>query len=132
MGRPLVSYQQDGKDVDVFQADPDGRYKGTKAAVTTFNAVADVFTICMWEAVATPAEMLTQHKLTTYVVTYGPDEKVESIRTTTEEPKQLQAEAHEEAPPSPAALATPAKASAEAPKASASNSIAHPAATPPN
>ena len=35
----------------------------------------------MWEAVATPAELLTKHKLTTYVVAHGPDQTVASIET---------------------------------------------------
>ncbi len=138
MGRPLVSYKQDGKDVDVFQADPNGRYQGTKAAVTTFNAVADAFTICMWEAVATPAEMLTQHKLTTYVVTYGPDERVESIRTTAKEPAQLQADASQPADASsPSSNATPAAAQAVTANVASSDKhrapaaqSAHPSAAP--
>ena len=86
-GRPLQTYQKDGKDVDVFQADPNGRYGGTKAAITSFNAVADVLSIGMWEAVASPAEFFTRHKLTTYVVTYGKDQSVESIETVAAPPK---------------------------------------------
>jgi len=80
-GKPVESYTKDGKDVDIFQADPNGRYAGTKTAVTTFNTVADIFSIGMWEAVATPAELLTKHKLTTYMVAYAPDQTVASIET---------------------------------------------------
>jgi hypothetical protein len=86
-GKPIESYKKDGNDVDVFQADPKGRYAGTKTAVTTFNTVADIFSIGMWKAVATPAEMLTKHKLTTYVVTYAPDQTVASIETVVAPPK---------------------------------------------
>jgi hypothetical protein len=81
LGKPVESYVKEGKEVDVFQADPNGRNKGTKAAVDAFNGAADVLTIGMWEVVATPAELLTKHKLTTYVVTYAPDQTVESIST---------------------------------------------------
>src|SRR2546425_10555130 len=77
-GKPLESYKKDGKDVDVFQADPNGRYGGTRAAITSFNAVADVLSIGMWEAVASPAEVLTRHKLTTYAGTYAEDQTVET------------------------------------------------------
>jgi outer membrane protein assembly factor BamE (lipoprotein component of BamABCDE complex) len=92
LGRPIESYKDDGKDVDVFQADPKGRYAGTKTAIITFDTVADIFTICMWEAVATPAEMLTKHKLTTYVVTYEPNQTVESIKAVTGAPKPTEPE----------------------------------------
>jgi|GEM_PF-2721212 hypothetical protein len=78
-GKPLESYQKDGQDVDVFQADPDGRLVGTKIVVNTFNTAADVLTLGLWEVVATPAEMLTKHKLTTYVVTYSSQQAVASI-----------------------------------------------------
>lgn len=81
MGKPVQTYQKDGKDVEVFQVDPDGRLAGTKVAVNTFNAAADIFTLGMWEVVATPAELLSQHKLTNYVVTYSTDQKVMSIET---------------------------------------------------
>jgi hypothetical protein len=78
-GKPLESYQKDGKEVDVFQADPNGRSVSTKIVVNTFDTAADVLTLGLWEVVATPAEMLTEHKLTTYVVTYTPAQTVESI-----------------------------------------------------
>ena len=90
LGKPIESYKNEGKDIDVFQADPDGRYPITKTAVTTFNTVADIFTIGMWEAVATPAEMLTKHKLTTYVVTYAPDQTVQSIEAVAAPPKPVE------------------------------------------
>jgi hypothetical protein len=80
-GKPLETYKKDGKDVDIFQADPNGRNVATKIVVNTFNTAADVLTIGLWEVVATPAEMLTKHKLTTYLVTYTPDQKVELNRS---------------------------------------------------
>lgn len=79
LGHPVQTYQKDGKDVEVYQVDPEGRNPGTKVAVNTFNGAADVLTLGMWEVVATPAELLSQHKLTNYVVTYSRDQKVESI-----------------------------------------------------
>ena len=76
LGPPVESYTQNGKDVDIFQADPNGRYTGTRVEVSSFNAAADVLTLGMWEVVATPAEMLTKHKLQTYVVTYTSQQTV--------------------------------------------------------
>ncbi|MGD0289526.1 MAG: hypothetical protein ABSC63_07735 [Candidatus Binataceae bacterium] len=113
-GKPIESYKQDGKDVDVFQADPNGRYAGTKTAVTTFNTVADIFTIGMWEAVATPAEMLTKHKLTTYVVTYAPDQTVESIEAVAAPPKPSEETAAATAPTGPAGHPTPLESASPA------------------
>jgi hypothetical protein len=110
LGKPVQSYKKDGKDVDVFQADPNGRYGGTKAAVTSFNAVADVLSIGMWEAVATPAELLTKHKLTTYVVTYTADQTVESIDAVSAPPKPQDQVAT--ATNSPSASSSPATATA--------------------
>jgi outer membrane protein assembly factor BamE (lipoprotein component of BamABCDE complex) len=107
LGKPIESYKHDGKDIDVFQADPNGRYAGTKTAVTAFNTVADVFTIGMWEVVATPAEMLTKHKLTTYVVTYAPDQTVESIETVAALPKPVEQAAAANPPTPSSGLATP-------------------------
>jgi len=86
-GKPLETYKKDDKDVDIFQADPNGRNVATKIVVNTFNTAADVLTIGLWEVVATPAEMLTKHKLTTYMVTYTPDQKVESIVVVATPPK---------------------------------------------
>jgi hypothetical protein len=62
LGKPIQTYTKGGKDVDVFQADPKGRYTGTKVGVSIFNSVADIFSLGMWEAVATPGELLTKHK----------------------------------------------------------------------
>src|SRR5713226_2839057 len=113
-GKPVESYKNGGKDVDVFQADPKGRYTGTKVAVSSFNSVADIFSLGMWEAVATPAELLTKHKLTTYVVTYGTDQTVESIETVSAPPKpaeQIAAATNSpsgsSSPSTPAAAPTP-------------------------
>ncbi len=115
-GKPLQSYQVGGKDIDIFQADPNGRHVGTKIAVNTFNTAADVLTIGLWEVVATPAEMLTKHKLTTYVVTYDANQKVESIEAVAGPPtkpaESLAASSPSPSPtgeePSDAATATPA------------------------
>ncbi len=123
LGRPIESYKDDGKDVDVFQADPNGRYAGTKTAIITFDTVADIFTIGMWEAVATPAEMLTKHKLKTYVVTYEPDQTVDSVKAVPiapkpDEPASATSESSEATTPASAASpgATESPSAVESPK----------------
>jgi outer membrane protein assembly factor BamE (lipoprotein component of BamABCDE complex) len=124
LGKPIESYKNEGKDIDVFQADPDGRYPVTKTAVTTFNTVADILTICMWEAVATPAEMLTKQKLTTYMVTYAPDQTVESIETVAAPPKPVE-QADAANPPLPSSgQATPEESASPAASPGAGTSSA--------
>jgi len=114
LGKPIESYKNEGKDIDVFQADPDGRYPVTKTAVTTFNTVADIFTIGMWEAVAIPAEMLTKHKLTTYVVTYAPDQTVQSIEAVAAPPKPVEQAAAANPPIPSSGQATPEESASPA------------------
>lgn len=116
-GQPIESYHLNGKDVDVFQADPNGRNAGTKVAVNSFNVVADVLTIGMWEAVATPAELLTRHKLTTYVVTYTAQETVESITTSDQTPQEVTQAAATQALPAPTPAATQSAQPAGSPSA---------------
>jgi hypothetical protein len=105
-GKPLESYKQDGNDVDVFQADPNGRKTSTKIVVNTFDTAADIFSLGLWELVATPAEMLTKHKLTTYVVTYAPDQTVASIEAVAAPPKPNE-ETAVTGSPTPSGTATP-------------------------
>lgn len=81
LGAPVQTYKNGAKDVDVFALDPEGRAPGTKVAVGSFNLVADVLTIGLWEIVATPAELASQHNLTHYIVTYGNDDAVESVQS---------------------------------------------------
>jgi hypothetical protein len=113
-GKPLESYKSNGKDVDVFQADPNGRNTSTKIAVNTFNTAADVLTIGLWEVVATPAEMLTKHKLTTYVVTYAPDQTVQSIEAVAAPPKPVEQAAAANPPIPSSGQATPAESASPA------------------
>ena len=137
LGKPIQTYTKDGKDVDVFQADPKGRYTGTKVGVSIFNSVADIFSLGMWEAVATPAELLTKHKLTTYVVTYAADQTVDSIEAVTAPPKPTEQVAAvtnspsaSSSPETPTATASPdASETPEASGSPAASSSPAPAAT---
>jgi hypothetical protein len=79
LGPPVYSYISQGKTVDVYVLDSNGRYTLTKIGLTTFNLAADVFTIGMWEAVGTPLEKATRHQLTTYSATYSSAMDLESI-----------------------------------------------------
>ena len=57
LGVPITSTKnEDGTRTDIYEFYA-GSAKGWKAGRATFNAVADVFTIGLWEVVATPTEM---------------------------------------------------------------------------
>ena len=44
LGNPAQSFKEGEQDVDIFKFDPNGRDRGTKVAVGTFNATADILT----------------------------------------------------------------------------------------
>jgi hypothetical protein len=81
LGEPLYSHTDSGSTVDVYVLDANGRRLITKVGLTTFNLAADVFTLGLWEAVGTPVEHYTEHRLTPYVITYSPSLEVESVET---------------------------------------------------
>lgn len=81
LGDPLYSQTNAGSTVDVYVLDANGRRLITKVGLTTFNLAADVFTFGLWEAVGTPAEAYTEHRLTPYVITYSSNLEVESVET---------------------------------------------------
>ena len=57
LGVPISSTKnEDGTRTDIYEFYA-GSAKGWKVGRATFNAVADVFTVGLWEVVATPTEM---------------------------------------------------------------------------
>jgi hypothetical protein len=81
LGKPLYSQTNSGSTVDVYVLDANGRRLITKVGLTTFNLAANVFTFGLWEAVGTPVEHYTEHRLTPYVITYSSNLEVESVET---------------------------------------------------
>jgi hypothetical protein len=81
LGVPEQSVEKDGKRVDTYKLDPNAPSQGTKVAVTSFHFVADALTLGMWEAVGTPFELANQPELTTYLVTYSAEDKVQDVKT---------------------------------------------------
>jgi hypothetical protein len=70
-----------GKTKAVYKIDPNAATSVTKGAATGFNTVADIFTLGLWEVVATPIELASADKITNYIVTYSTDNKVETVET---------------------------------------------------
>jgi hypothetical protein len=81
LGEPAYSYSNEGKTVDLYLLDPEGRRLLTKIGLTTFNLAADFFSAGLWEAVGTPLESKTRHRLTPYIITYSANLEVESVIT---------------------------------------------------
>ncbi len=57
-----------------------GDSTGLKAGKTVFHAAADVFTLGLWEVVGTPAEIILEQDLRTYIVTFDKDENVKGVK----------------------------------------------------
>jgi hypothetical protein len=65
----------------IYKIDPNAVRSGTKNAEVAGNVVADIFTLGLWEIVATPIELGSQDKLTNYIITYDADQKVQTVET---------------------------------------------------
>ena len=79
-GQPdVVTNLDSGKTKAIYKIDPNAVRAGTKAAEVGGNVVADVLTLGLWEIVSTPIEVASQDKITNYIVTYGSDQKVETV-----------------------------------------------------
>lgn len=75
LGAPLFSEEKDGQKRDVF-AFKQGYGKGNKAARATFHAVADVFTLFLWEVIGTPTEAIASGRNMKIEVIYDSFDKV--------------------------------------------------------
>ena len=79
LGLPKMSFEKEGRTTDVYTLAPEGETQSTKVAVTSLHAVADAFTLFLWEAVATPYELVTAPTMKTYVVSYTKEGKVDRV-----------------------------------------------------
>lgn len=80
LGLPDGNYQRtNGGQVDIYRIAMTSETTGSKLAWSTLNVVADLLTLFMWEAVATPAELATKPEVITYVVSYGVDNKIQEV-----------------------------------------------------
>jgi hypothetical protein len=82
LGPPQHSYQHGEQTTDVYSLDPEGPAKSTKSVVESLDVMADVLTLGLAEIVLTPLEYASKHEPTTYVVTYGPDDRVQQVQNT--------------------------------------------------
>lgn len=82
LGAPdMMVSLDDGRAKAVYKIDPDAHTKVGRNAAVAWHAVADVFTLGLWEVVGTPLEMAAKDKFVTYIVYYGKDWKIERVET---------------------------------------------------
>jgi len=79
LGTPDQVTDAGGKTEVVYKFDPNAVRRGTKAAEASIDVVADLMTFGLWEIVATPVELASKDKITTFSVVYAPDNTVETV-----------------------------------------------------
>jgi hypothetical protein len=80
LGTPLTTEVKDGKRTDVFSV-RQGYSTGAKAGRAVFHAVADVFTLGLWEVVGTPVEAIASGTDVKVGVCYDTKDRVDEIIT---------------------------------------------------
>ena len=75
----MTASLEGGKTKVIYKLDPDAHREGSKAAAVVGHVAMDVLTLGLWEAVGTPLELAAQDKFTSYILVYGPDQKVQSV-----------------------------------------------------
>jgi hypothetical protein len=78
-GEPVDVQKKDGKSVEVYKF-VQGYSTGVKVGRSIFHAVADVFTLFLWEIAATPIEGMNEGDQVAYEVTFDAEQKVESVK----------------------------------------------------
>jgi hypothetical protein len=78
-GEPIDVQKKDGKSIEVYKF-VQGYSTGVKVGRSIFHAVADVFTLFLWEIVATPIEGMAEGSQMAYEVTFDAEQKVESAK----------------------------------------------------
>ncbi len=75
LGQPTATEMQNGTRVDIFSF-VQGYDKVNKGVRTAGHAVADVFTLGLWEVVGTPTEMIFDGDKVAYQVKYNRSDEV--------------------------------------------------------
>jgi hypothetical protein len=77
-GNPIASEDRDGKRHEVFSF-VQGYSAGAKAGRAVFHGAADVFTLCLWEVIATPTEGVFDGSEVAYEVSYDTDSRIDEV-----------------------------------------------------
>ena len=79
LGPALASEKDDDKICDVYRLYTSGTSKAGKGAIIIGAAAADVFTLGLFEVLATPTEAVTKSKLHTVMFCYSSENKLISV-----------------------------------------------------
>jgi hypothetical protein len=82
VGTPMTSMKHDGQSCDIYQLYTHGPTAGGKAAIAFTEAVADVFTLGLAEAVSTPTEAATKNSKYPVTFCYDDSGKLISVEET--------------------------------------------------
>ena len=78
LGAPLSSGEQEDKRVDIYSF-TQGYATETKAGRALFHIAADIFTLFIWELIATPTEIIMDGSDRSYKVTYDKKDSIEKV-----------------------------------------------------
>ena len=79
IGAPYITTRnEDGTCKDVYKIVEDAPTKGEKTVAVVGHAAMDVVTLGLWEIAGTPLELATQKEATTFILYYGPDNKLKA------------------------------------------------------
>lgn len=79
LGAPYMTQRnEDGSCKDVYKLVENAGTKGTKTLAIVGHTTMDVATLGLWEIVGTPLEIATQEHATTFILYYGPDNKLKA------------------------------------------------------
>lgn len=78
LGAPATTNERDGKKVDMFVF-VQGYTSGSRTGRAVGHAIADVFTLGLWEVVGTPIEATATGTDMQIEVTYNDDDTVQSV-----------------------------------------------------
>ena len=79
LGAPyMTSRNEDGSYKDIYKLVENAPTKGEKTIAVVGHAAMDVCTLGLWEIAGTPLELATKQDATTFVLYYGPDNKLKA------------------------------------------------------
>jgi hypothetical protein len=79
IGAPYITTRNDdGSCKDVYKIVEDAQSKEGKTLAVVGHAAMDVVTLGLWEIAGTPLELATKQEATTFILYYGPDNKLKA------------------------------------------------------
>lgn len=79
IGAPYITTRnEDGSCKDVYKIVEDAQSKEGKTLAVVGHAAMDVVTLGLWEIAGTPLELATKQEATTFILYYGPDNKLKA------------------------------------------------------